>query len=46
MLFVREDSVWIALGHVIPIDGPAWNQPIHPRWEESSTGAIEKFDAA
>ena len=28
MLYAREGDGWIALGHVVPLSAPRWNQPI------------------
>ena len=28
MLYAREGENWIALGHVVPLSDPPWNEPI------------------
>jgi hypothetical protein len=28
LLWAREEHGWVNLGHVVPLDGPLWNQSI------------------
>jgi hypothetical protein len=42
MLFVREESGWKALGHVIPLDAPMMNKPIYQRREDEVPTELEK----
>ena len=28
LLFAREEHGWVNLGHVVPLDGARWNEPI------------------
>jgi hypothetical protein len=28
LLWAHEEHGWVNLGHVVPLDGPRWNQPI------------------